>query len=113
MPPNDSSTNVGAIAGGVVGGVAGLALIAGLLLLLRRRNNKEKLKRVSGASGSNLKPHDMGDVYEPKELDATTPQIPSELPGDSPMVGPSKPAAEPAELPGSEVPMRPEPEKKV
>ncbi|RVD88300.1 uncharacterized protein DFL_002489 [Arthrobotrys flagrans] len=113
VPPNDSSTNVGAIAGGVVGGVAGLALIAGLLLLLRRRNNKEKLKRVSGASGSNLKPHDMGDVYEPKELDATTPQIPSELPGDSPMVGPSKPAAEPAELPGSEVPMRPEPEKKV
>ncbi|KAK6534518.1 hypothetical protein TWF281_005833 [Arthrobotrys megalospora] len=106
VPPGDSSTNVGAIAGGVVGGVAGLALIVGLLLLLRRRRNQEKLRRISGASGSNLGPHDMGEIYEPKELDATTPEIPSELPGDSPMVGPSKPVAEPVELPGSEVPVR-------
>ncbi|KAK6350907.1 hypothetical protein TWF718_004089 [Orbilia javanica] len=113
VPSGSSSTNVGAIAGGVVGGVAGLALLGTLLLLFRRRNNKEKLKRISGASGSDLRPHDMGDVYEPKELDATTPQIPSELPGDSPMVGPSKPTMEPVELPGSEVPIRPEPEKKV
>ncbi|KAK6507141.1 hypothetical protein TWF481_005590 [Arthrobotrys musiformis] len=113
IPSGDSSTNVGAIAGGVVGGVAGLALIAGLLLFLRRRRNTEKLKRVSAASGPNMRPHDMGDIYEPKELDATTPQIPSELPGDSPIVGPSKPFVEPVELPGSEVPVRPGPEKKV
>ncbi|KAK6361853.1 hypothetical protein TWF730_005565 [Orbilia blumenaviensis] len=113
LPPGDSSTNVGAIAGGVVGGVAGLALIAGLLILFRRRRNREKFRRVSGASGSNLGPHDMGEIYEPKELDATTPEIPSELPGDSPPVGPSKPVAEPVELPGSEVPARPDPVKKA
>lgn len=34
-------SNTGAIAGGVVGGIAGLALIAGLLFWRRRRNNQQ------------------------------------------------------------------------
>ncbi|EPS36878.1 hypothetical protein H072_9533 [Dactylellina haptotyla CBS 200.50] len=112
-----SSTNVGAIAGGVVGGIAGLALIGGLLFLyLRERRNSQNLRRVSEASRTSLGPHDMGEIYEPKELDATTPEIPSELPGDSPVAGPSKPVPEPVELPGSEVPAKPagsDTEKKV
>lgn len=37
---SESKTNVGAIAGGVVGGVAGLAIIAGLLFFFLRRNRK-------------------------------------------------------------------------
>ncbi|KAK4239500.1 hypothetical protein C8A03DRAFT_14122 [Achaetomium macrosporum] len=42
--PNSSNTPVGAIAGGVVGGVAGLALIAAVAwFLLRRRRNRQNV----------------------------------------------------------------------
>ncbi|KAF2754728.1 hypothetical protein EJ05DRAFT_479157 [Pseudovirgaria hyperparasitica] len=45
-----SSTNVGAIAGGVVGGVAGLAIIvAGIVFLLMRRKKKSKAAAAAAA----------------------------------------------------------------
>lgn len=112
VPDQGSNTNTGAIVGGVVGGIAGLALIGALLFLLRRRRKKEEVRRFSEASQSSIGPHDMGEVYEPKELDATGSQIPSELPGDTSLSGPSK-TVEPVELPGSEVPLRNSIEKKV
>ncbi|KAF3937986.1 hypothetical protein ABW19_dt0206147 [Dactylella cylindrospora] len=111
VPNEGSSTNTGAIAGGVVGGVGGLALIAGLLLFMKRRKNREANRRISEVSQTSSSPHDMGDIYEPKELDATTPQIPSELPGDSTLVGSSKGQVEPVELPGSEPVQVAKPEK--
>ena len=51
LPDNNnggSSTNVGAIAGGVVGGVVGLALIGlGVFFFLRRKQQEEKIKNGS------------------------------------------------------------------
>ena len=45
-PENDDSTPVGAIAGGTVGGVAGLCIIAGGLYLWLRRRRKQKATTV-------------------------------------------------------------------
>ncbi|CAK7198752.1 hypothetical protein SEUCBS139899_001416 [Sporothrix eucalyptigena] len=52
-PPAKKSTNTGAIAGGVVGGVAGLALIgAGIFFLLRHQRKNSAMTPAAGAPGA-------------------------------------------------------------
>ncbi|KAK6340858.1 hypothetical protein TWF696_009176 [Orbilia brochopaga] len=103
-PPQMTITagpDVGSIAGGVIGGVAGLAVIAALLFAFRKRRDDDTVQMISEASRTSPGPRDMGEIYEPKELDAT-PQIRSELHGDSAVRRGRSPSV--AELPGSPVP---------
>ncbi|KAK4510273.1 uncharacterized protein ATC70_004703 [Mucor velutinosus] len=62
------STNVGAIAGGVVGGVAAIALIGFIVILLsRRRRNKNKketsYESETGGAGGPINPHPFANNY--------------------------------------------------
>lgn len=51
---NSDSTNVGAIAGGVVGGVGGLLLLMALLWFLRRKGKKDKFEENMFAPDRNV-----------------------------------------------------------
>lgn len=63
---SSSNTNTGAVAGGVVGGIAGLALLAGLLwFLLRRRKGPSSLNQFDTKSHHEI--HERPPV-EPSEL---------------------------------------------
>lgn len=86
-PPAPASST-GAIAGGVVGGVAGLALIALGIFLFRRRRNRQKLAEA-------------GVHYEVGgqplvEKEGSAPRPDGEMMGDTQY----PPAFPPAELPG-------------
>ncbi|KAF9741443.1 hypothetical protein PMIN07_001401 [Paraphaeosphaeria minitans] len=73
-------TNVGAVAGGVVGGVAGLALVAGILFVLQRRRRR-RAKRPSELHG-NAVPRPSDDEKKDKyELRGVNSSEPAELPG--------------------------------
>lgn len=101
-PPNNEdkpSSNTAAIAGGVVGGLAGLALLCGIALLFLRRR-KQAQKRLAGA--------ERGEV---EEIDAGAPQgfspvlvwtgSPSELDGGAEKYGHRAARATTTELEGS------------
>ncbi|EWC46216.1 hypothetical protein DRE_04594 [Drechslerella stenobrocha 248] len=104
VPSADTSPDVGSIAGGVIGGVAGLAVIAALLFAFRKKRNDETTAIIIEATRTSPGPRDMGMIYEqPKELDATPPMR-SELPANS--SGRSRRHFNGvAELPGSPVPI--------
>ena len=87
-----STSHTGAIAGGVVGGIAALALIAGLIFWLLHRKNKRKHDRsgysAPGGQSSELpvregKPEtqELHEDYRPLEMDGSHPTI--ELEGQS------------------------------
>ncbi|OAX81767.1 hypothetical protein ACJ72_03888 [Emergomyces africanus] len=63
-PPAEKSSNVGAIAGGVVGGIGGLAVIAAAIFFLRR--NKRK-KNTGGAFNASAAVPTAPSVYYPEE----------------------------------------------
>ncbi|KAJ5244746.1 hypothetical protein N7489_004842 [Penicillium chrysogenum] len=99
--PNSSSvssfTNVGAIAGGVVGGVAGVAAIAAILFSFIRRRKQQNTQQLAQTpyqqqSQSYSPPvySEVGDGLPRKELDG---QTRSEIDG--------APLSEPQELPAS------------
>ncbi|CAL1716282.1 unnamed protein product [Somion occarium] len=78
-------TNVGAIAGGVIAGVVGLALIAGAIwwFLRRRRNSRG---RMAPSSGFDFNGNPVGMHYDEKEqalLSSTTPHL-----GTTPLYAP-------------------------
>ncbi|KAF2739659.1 hypothetical protein EJ04DRAFT_286272 [Polyplosphaeria fusca] len=78
-PTEKKKTNTGAIAGGVVGGVAGLALIAGLLFFLRRRHTQ---RRAPGELDNNeISRNELSDQKDKHELQAVNESEPAELPG--------------------------------
>lgn len=98
--------NTGAIAGGVVGGVCGLALIAAAVFLLLRRKRKpyqqppEVLsdeRREAGGSAITEMPHE-----DPKQEMDSENIAPQEL-GNKPSV-----EIQPAELPGNDVAQHPQ-----
>lgn len=67
ISPPSSETNVGAIAGGVVGGVAALALIAAIIFLLRRRSRKQIA--AAGAPAPPPYPPQTGIAYDGKPIE--------------------------------------------
>ncbi|KAF1969530.1 hypothetical protein BU23DRAFT_539447 [Bimuria novae-zelandiae CBS 107.79] len=79
-------SNVGAIAGGVVGGVAGLALIAGLLFFLHRRRVKARSPTelhsdsATGSRDGDEKKNKL-DAKDQYELQGINENNPAELPG--------------------------------
>lgn len=93
MPEEEKKTsNTGAIAGGVVGGVAGVALIGVLIWWVLRR------KRRTASTA-----HEVGgEAMEPKEMDST-PKMASDVPKQQ-STPPSELPQKPMELP---VPMDP------
>ncbi|KAI9889219.1 MAG: hypothetical protein M1814_005668 [Vezdaea aestivalis] len=67
LPLAAKKTNVGAIAGGAVGGILGLALILGILFLVLRRHKQRKsatLPTKESAYGVQDHSHSTHDVYE-------------------------------------------------
>lgn len=84
----ESKTNVGAIAGGVVGGVVGLAGLGLLAFFLRRRSKNKKQQTVSEMSAQNSpQPYgaDAGQAWKqsPSPLQRSSPQVPVEAPDSS------------------------------
>jgi len=84
----ESKTNVGAIAGGVVGGVVGLAGLGLLAFFLRRRSKSKKQQPVSEMSAQNSpQPHgvDAGQAWKqsPSPLQHSSPHVPVEAPDSS------------------------------
>ena len=53
----ESSTNVGAIAGGTIGGVGGLALIGAAIFLFMRHKKKEAAASTAGTGQMSQQPH--------------------------------------------------------
>ena len=99
-------SNTGAIAGGVVGGVAGLALIAAAIFLLLRRKRKQRQqppeapsdeRREAGGSALTELPHE----DRKQEMDSKN-SAPQEL-GNKPSV-----EVPPVELPGTDVVQHPQ-----
>ncbi|KAJ4006967.1 hypothetical protein NW766_010375 [Fusarium irregulare] len=77
----ESKTNVGAIAGGVVGGVVGLASLGLLAFFLRRRSKNKKEQTVPEMSAQNSpQPYgvDAGQAWKqsPSPLQHSSPQVP-------------------------------------
>ncbi|KAK2000051.1 kelch repeat protein [Colletotrichum falcatum] len=82
--PGSGSTNTGAIAGGVVGGIAGIALIglAAFLLMRRRKHKRVPAEETGGAvGGPAYAPQEMEHSYSPNSPTTTT-AAPSELQGE-------------------------------
>ncbi|KAK1579494.1 kelch repeat protein [Colletotrichum navitas] len=84
--PDDSgsgSVNTGAIAGGVVGGVAGIALIglAAFYLMRRRKHKRAPGQKTGGAVEDPIYPQEMEQSYSPNPP-PTTSVAPSELHGE-------------------------------
>ncbi|GJC95003.1 kelch repeat protein [Colletotrichum higginsianum] len=77
------STNTGAIAGGVVGGVVGVALIvlAAFCLMRRRKHKKVPTEETGAAVEAPAHPHGMEQAYSPNPPPSTT-VAPSELQGE-------------------------------
>ncbi|KAF8532338.1 aspartic peptidase domain-containing protein [Trichophaea hybrida] len=102
---NDTGSNIGAIAGGVVGGIGVLALIAGGLLFLRRRRAQ---KIVAGAAVEEVYGHKA--QYEAKSqvewASHPPPYQTPQLPADEISEAPVRPAREVYEMPAhtSELP---------
>lgn len=84
--PSDASsskTNVGAIAGGVVGGVAGLALIAGALFYFLRRGRNHEPKYAEAPATEVKPPLPVQHYYEPNRSplsELSNNERPTELP---------------------------------
>lgn len=78
--PSTKKTNVGAIAGGVIGGVAGLAIIAaGLLFLYRRRVKARAPAELHSDEVRNER--ELADEKKKYELQGVNENDPAELPG--------------------------------
>ena len=81
---NNSPNKTGAIVGGTVGGVIGLAVIGGLVLLFRRHRRRRRRQYPQGP-GSMVAPSDRtaqwtASVQSPALSEKEAPQWPSELP---------------------------------
>ena len=81
-----STSHTGAIAGGVVGGVAAIALIAGLVFWLLRRKRRqngsqlgyaapEQQKRTELQNTEKRNPQELPEDYRPLEMDASHPTM--------------------------------------
>ncbi|KAK2064179.1 kelch repeat protein [Colletotrichum caudatum] len=81
--PGSGSTNFGAIAGGVVGGVAGIALVglAAFCLTRRRKHKRVPSEETGGAVEDPAYPREMEQPYLPNPPPATS-VSPSELHGE-------------------------------
>lgn len=87
---SSSKSNAGPIAGGVVGGVAGLALIGLGIFLFRRRRQQASAAEL--AAGHNLVEKDGSAVKTNNEMLADTQYVgpPAELPGGVGMYEPQE-----------------------
>lgn len=81
-----SSTPVGAIAGGVIGGVAAIAIVVSILLYLRRRRRRQQ--QQSGPETSQIRP-EVSEADGREILEAGGQPV-FELPGDTTMKSPAK-----------------------
>ena len=77
-PSNSSTSKKGAIAGGVVGGVGGVALIAGLAFLILRRKRKQRyasprMEQLPKESpGEEIRdPQELSETYRPLEMEGS------------------------------------------
>ncbi|KAI4137595.1 MAG: hypothetical protein LQ341_005083 [Variospora aurantia] len=83
-PPPSSSNNTGAIAGGVVGGVVGLALIAGLAYFLYRRKRNGYSKPGKGSDRAQLHVNDHALHTESRYPELPPKSKPAEVEGTEP-----------------------------
>jgi len=75
--PAKKNTSTGAIVGGTIGGVLGLALLAGVLMFIYRKRIAKKKEPGSSGTYHGVVESDMTDVHElstdgPKEMPAVT-----------------------------------------
>ena len=72
QPPTSSKNNTGAIVGGVIGSIAILALIIGMILILTRtyRHAGSKAKKARSSIAARAVPHEVAGTDARKELDA-------------------------------------------
>ena len=79
LPRSSSGVRKGALAGGIVGGLAALALIVWFVLYLLRRRHRHAAAATAAAAAA--QPSDLGDGYQKAELEDNKKKVSSELPG--------------------------------
>lgn len=108
--PKTSSINKGAIAGGIVGGICGALIIAGMVWFFCRRRRSKTLKIDEAAPVTSNSPSLQQDTrhmefpneledndHEPSEIDGSRER--KELPSSMQLLGDIPPLQPPSELP--------------